>query len=412
MRPDLELITTGAELLNGSTLNRHARWLGSALGAMGWSLQRDTTVPDEAGAISDALRSALNRSDVVIITGGLGPTCDDLTRDVAAAWAGTGIEMHEPSRLRVVEAYQRRKKPLNSMVERHALVVKGARVLDNNYGLAPGEYLEKGGKHVFLLPGPPREFQGVMKDHVLPWIKSLGIGAGERRSVFQIAGLGESDIAATLENGGLGAMKVDVAYCAAPSRVTIRLHERAGEANAFDRAVALVRSELASSIYAETEATIEEMIVATLAAMKKTLAVAESCTGGMLGEKMTELPGVSSVFNGGVIAYHNAVKEHVLGVDGALLTTKGAVSREVAEAMAAGVRKVCRADYGLSITGIAGPDGGTPAKPVGLVFIGWSDGKTTGSHECRLGGGRETIREAAVFIALDLLRRQLELSKG
>lgn len=407
MRPDVELITTGAELLNGRTVNRHAQWLGAALDGLGWRLRRDTTVPDDAETIRDALLGAASRSNIVILSGGLGPTCDDITRDVVAAWAGASMVMHEPSRQLVVDIYQKRGKPLNAMVERHALVVAGAKVLDNRHGLAPGEHIEKSGTHVFLMPGPPREFQGVMTDHVLPWIKSLGIGSRERRSIFQVAGIGESDIAAALDAAGIGALQIDLAYCAGPSRVTIRIGELPGHAADFDRAAAMVQNEMGPAIYAENDASMERIVADKLIASGKKLAVAESCTGGMIGQRLTAVPGISAVFMGGVIAYDNRIKEELLGVQRSVLAEQGAVSREVAEAMARGVRERLHADVGVAVTGIAGPDGGTPDKPVGLVFVSVSNGVNTTSRELRLGGGREAIREAAALIALDLLRQQL-----
>jgi nicotinamide-nucleotide amidase len=407
MAPEIELITTGAELLNGSTVNRHAQWLGHALEQRGWRLLRDTTVPDDTAAIADALRGALSRCDVVLVSGGLGPTSDDVTRDVVAAWAGAKIVMHEPTRLQVVEIYRTRNKPLNSMVERHALVVEGARVLVNHHGLAPGEHIQKNDKHAILLPGPPREFQGILHDHIFPWLDGMNMGCHSRRQWFQTAGLGESDIAALLNAGGLAELKVDMAYCAKPSQVSLRVQEIAGHPHDYDRALSLIRGKLADAIYSDGDQSIEQAVFDLLKLRGKTMAAAESCTGGMLGQRITALPGSSAIFNGGVVAYHNDIKQNVLGVGADLLAEKGAVSAEVACAMAAGVMKLCRADYGVAITGVAGPGGGSPEKPVGLVYIAVADAQQTNWQECRLGGGRETVREASVLLALDLLRRRV-----
>lgn len=407
MRPELELITTGAELLSGRTVNRHAQWLGGALDKIGWRLTRDTTVPDNHAAIADALASACVRSRVVICTGGLGPTSDDVTRDVAASWAGAGIVMHEPSRQLVRDIYARRRKPLNDMVERHALVVEGARVLENAHGLAPGEHLEKRGQHVFLLPGPPREFQGVMNDHVLPWLDGLGIGSRARRQVFQVAGMGESDIVAAMIADGYDDLQVDTAYCAAPSRVSIRIDERPAWAGDFDRAVALVERVMGPAIFARADVSLEEIVLETLMRHGRTLAVAESCTGGWIGQRLTAVAGSSAVFRGGVIAYHNEVKMKLLGVEAQLLADCGAVSEEVARAMATGVRQVCGADYGLAVTGIAGPGGGSADKPVGTVWLAVADERQVCTRSWALGGGRDAVREASALLALDLLRRFL-----
>jgi len=408
MRPEIELVTTGAELLNGSTCNRHAQWLGLQLFQIGWSLTRDTTVTDDPSAILDAITSACARTDVVIVTGGLGPTSDDVTRDVAAAWFGTKIVMHEPSRLAVVRAYQKRNKPLNETVERHALVVEGAKVLENHHGLAAGEHLEKNGKHLFLLPGPPREFHGMMKDHVIPWLSRLGMAGQFKLHIFQTAGLGESDIMAKLEHEGYAALHVDTAYCAEPGRVTIRVRERSHAEVDFDTAAKMIHHALGHSIYSQQDETIEHAAGRLLKERGRTIAVAESCTGGMIGQRLTAVPGSSAYMRGGVIAYHNDIKVGLLHVDHNLLVQYGAVSEQVAMAMAEGVRKIAGADIGLSVTGIAGPDGGTVEKPVGLVYIAVADAKGRAVHELRLGGGRDIIRESSATMALDLVRVRLE----
>lgn len=407
MKPAVELITTGAELLNGTTLNRHAQWLGSELDARGWRLVRDTTVPDDRAAIREAMLGALSRCDVVIMSGGLGPTSDDVTRDVVAEWMGSQLVMHEPSRQVVLAIYARRKKPLNNLVERHALVVEGATVLANNHGLAPGEYLEKDGRHLFLLPGPPNEFQGIAREHVLPWIEARSAGQPARCQIFQTAGPGESDLVAKLNERGFDALKIEAAFCAAPSRVRFRIEEQPGQPEDFERAVTLARECLGDFVFAESAASMEEIVSDLLRQCGQTFAVAESCTGGMVGQRITALPGASAVFAGGLIAYHNDVKARVLGVPVSELEQHGAVSEPVARAMAVGVRRITGAHYGVALTGVAGPGGGTPEKPVGLVFVAVADERGAEVKELRLGGGRETIRLGACFMALDLLRRRL-----
>jgi len=410
MTPRLELITTGAELLDGRVVNRHAAWLGAQLAAVGWELTRDTTVSDDATAIHDAVVGAASRAEVVILTGGLGPTTDDVTRDVVAAWAGSRVVMHEPTRQTVIASYQQRNKPLNETVERHALVVDGAVVLANRHGLAPGEHLQVGDRHVFLLPGPPREFQGVMNDHLLPWLTATGAARLARVVAFQTAGLGESDIAARLAGTPFPGLPVDAAYCAEPGRVSIRLREQEGYADALDQATATVRSVLGEWIYAETDITMEQVVADLLIAGGQTMAVAESCTGGLLGQRLTEIPGSSRFFRGGVIAYHNDVKRDLLDVPADLLATHGAVSEPVARAMAHGVRQRLGADWGVAITGVAGPDGGTTEKPVGLVYIACYGAAGCSTAMLRLGGGRGVIRESAATLVLDLLRRALRKS--
>ena len=407
MKPELELVSTGAELLNGRVVNRHAQWLGAKLDLVGWRLLRDTTVPDDITLIREAVFAALQRVDVVIVTGGLGPTTDDVTRDVGAEWMQTRLILHEPSRQAVLKAYRDRNKPLNSTVERHALVVEGADVLANHHGLAPGEHLVRGGKHLFLLPGPPREFQGVANDHVLPWLVEQNAVTRTRLQLFQVAGLGESDIAAKLEQSGFEKLNIEVAYCAEPGRVTIRIREVDGSAGDFTTAISCVREALRDAIYSEADESIEVTISRQLKAMGKTMALAESCTGGLLGQRLTAIPGASGWLRGGVIAYHNDVKAAVLGIDKAEIELHGAVSEPVAHAMAQGVRNLTGADLGVAITGIAGPDGGTPDKPVGLVYLAVADQDGVVTQMLRLGGGRDTIREASATMALNLIRTRL-----
>jgi nicotinamide-nucleotide amidase len=405
--PRLELITSGAELLNGAVLNRHAQWLGREAAGLGWELHRDTTVPDDPAALREAMFSALARVEVLVVSGGLGPTSDDVTRDVAADWAGVGVVMHEPTRAVVHAAYAARNKPLNDLVERHALVVDGAEVWPNTYGLAPGEHLTRDGRHLFLLPGPPREFQGVARDFLLPWLAARHPAGPVRRQDFSVIGWGESDLAARLNADGLAGLAVEVAYCAAPARVLVRLAERSGGGEDFDRAVALVRGALGGAVYAEADEPVEVTVVRALEARGVTLALAESCTGGLIGARLTELAGVSRVLRGGVVCYHNELKVGLLGVPEAVLAAHGAVSEPVARAMAEGARRVGGADLGLAVTGVAGPDGGTAEKPVGLVYVACADGRGTVVRELRLGGPRSLIRESAASMALDLVRRQL-----
>lgn len=405
MKPCAEFVATGHELLNGTTLNRHSQWLGNELRSIGWTLSREATVPDDFNAIGDAITAAFTRVDVVIVSGGLGPTSDDLCRDVAASLCRRAVIMHEPSRERIRALYAARGKPLNDMVENHALVVEGAHVLDNREGLAPGEYLEIRGKHLFLLPGPPREFHAVAHDHVLPWLKSKGCAQTLRQQTFQIIGLGESDIAARLNKTRFPGLKVETAYCANPSHIFIRLREDPQSPSDFDHAIDIIRSEFPGDLFCESEKAVPQVIVDLLGRSRKTLAVAESCTGGMLGSMITSVAGSSAVFRGGIVAYHNELKEKMLHVSSEALKSHGAVSEPVARAMADGARMAAHADVGVGITGIAGPDGGTKEKPVGLVYVCASMPDQCLVRELHLPGDRAAIREAACMIAMDLVRR-------
>lgn len=406
MPSDVELISTGTELLDGRVVNAHAQVLARRLETIGFRLVRDTTVPDDLPAIREAVRDALGRVDFVFVSGGLGPTSDDLTRDAVAEVAGAGLVMHEPSREAIRARYARTKRALNDAVERHALVVEGAVVFLNPVGLAPGEELDAGGRRIFLLPGPPHEFAAVLDEHVLPRLEQLGVGRAPDVRVFQICGIGESDIVSRAGEGFPGP-GVEAAYCANIGRIEVRLTAAPGARAELERAAAALRERLGAHIYAEAETTLEDVIGGLCRERRARLAVAESCTGGLIAHRLTNVSGSSAYFLGGVVAYANDVKVRELGVDGALLARVGAVSDEVARAMAEGVRLRFGADVGLAVTGIAGPTGGSADKPVGLVHIAVADAAGTIAREHRFAGTRVIIKEWSALAALDVLRRRL-----
>lgn len=427
MQTPVELVTTGAELLSGRTVNRHAQTLGDVLAPLGLRLVRDTTVPDDRAAIEDAVRGALARVDLVLVSGGLGPTSDDVTREAMCAITGRTLVMNEEARQRIVDRYTRSGRALNPSVERHALVLSGATVLQNSAGLAPGERIEVGGqrtedglpggalakpgrrKVVFLLPGPPREFASVLTEHVLPWLREHVAVAPPDQRIFQVCGIGESDIVTRLEPLGFPPPGLDeVAYCAQPGRVEIRLTAPPAAAAALDTAVRQVRDGLGEHIFAEERIDLAAVVARLLAGRNATLATAESCTGGLIGHRLTNISGSSAWYLGGVVAYANEAKVRDLGVPAETIARHGAVSGETARAMAAGVRARFGADYGLAVTGVAGPTGGTPEKPVGLVWLAVADVAGATSRQHRFAGSREVNKDWAAQLALDLLRRRLQ----
>ena len=403
MYSSLELITTGSELLSGRTVNRHAQVLGDALFPLGLQLARDTTVPDDGAAIEDAIRSALARVGIVVVTGGLGPTSDDLTRDVVARVAGKTVVMDDASRKAIVDRYARTGRAMNPFVERHALVVDGAEVLSNSAGLAPGERVDINGKTLFLLPGPPREFSAVLNDHVLPWLRKNAGSAAPQVRIFEVCGIGESDIISRLEPAGFPVGGVDVAYCAAPGRVEIRLSGGDG----LEASARMVKERVGDFIYAEERLDMADVVGRLLLAKKARVATAESCTGGLIGHRITGVSGSSTYYLGGIIAYSDDEKIRDLGVNVVDLKDHGAVSEVVARQMALGVRDHFDADFGLSVTGIAGPTSDRSDKPVGLVYIAVADRKDAWVREHRFAGGRDHIKEWSAQMALDLLRRRL-----
>lgn len=405
MSPGIELVSTGLELLVGRTINTHAHTLARHL--VGQRLLRDTTVPDDRLVIRQAVSEALQRVDIVVVSGGLGPTSDDLTREAVADLAGVGLVMHEPSRLAIRDRYARMGRVLNDSVERHALVLEGAEVLMNPVGLAPGEHLRIGDQHVFLLPGPPHEFEAILTESVVPRLASLLPAVPPDLRVFQLCGIGESDLVTRLGGTAYPGTGVEVAYCASIGRLEVRLWAPPERRAELDHAADQLRQQAGGFIYAERFAVMEEIVAEKLVTRTLTLATAESCTGGLVAHRLTNVAGSSGWFLGGVVAYANEVKVRALGVSEEALSREGAVSPVVAGQMAEGVRRRFGSDFGLGITGIAGPGGGTDKKPVGLVYIALADAQGTEVREHRFAGRRAIIKEWSAQMALDLLRRKL-----
>ena len=408
MKRHVELISTGDELLSGRTLNRHAQVLGECLRPLGLSLARDTTIPDDAATIGAAVLDSLGRVDVVITSGGLGPTCDDLTRDAIAAALDRGVVMDDLSAERIEQKYRKRGLEMSDVALRQAFLVEGAVALENPVGSAPGQRIEQGGKVLFVLPGPPREFLAVLERHVVPWLSEVFGAPPERNEqIFMTTGMGESDIVTMLEKADASFEGIDVAYCAAPARVEIRLSADPGEGARLAKAAEVLRGLLGPHIYAEERLALHEVVARMLTEQGVTLATAESCTGGLLAHWLTSVGGSSAYFLGGVVSYANESKIRDLGVSEALLAEHGAVSEPVAQAMAEGVRSRFGADYGIGVTGIAGPTGGTADKPVGTVCLAVADEAGAVTCRRRFPGDRNWVKEWSCLTVLDLLRRML-----
>ncbi len=408
--PLVELVSTGSELLDGRSVNTHARLLGESIVPLGLKLSRDTTVPDDAAAIRDAIESALTRVDIVVVSGGLGPTSDDLTRDIISGLTGRRIVMHEPTRQSILAWLAKRGRAPSESMDRHALAIEGADVLANAAGLAPGERIDFNGKTIFLLPGPPSEFRCILNDHLLPWLRlAFRDRAAPLCRSLRLCGTGESEIMTKLKPLGFPAAGIDVAYCARPGDVEIRM--LCANLKPLEDSADMVRQVFADAIYSENDGAvtnIEEVTGKLLRASGRTVALAESCTGGLVGHRLTNIGGSSDYFRGGIIAYSNDIKTAQLGVAASTLEQFGAVSEACAKEMAEGARRVFGASIGLATTGIAGPSGGTPEKPVGLVYLAISDERGTIAREIKTGGDREYIKLTSSQLALDFLRRRLQ----
>lgn len=402
----VEIINTGTELLLGNVINSHLAYFGQNLFPLGLRIERQVTVPD-GDAIRIALEETFSRADIVLVTGGLGPTTDDITREIVAEMLGAELA-YDAAVFAAIEArFAERKLTISERVKRQAMVPRGAQVLKNNFGTAPGLYLppvsEVGSPHLFLLPGPPRELKPMFEQSVLPILKNIVPVSTVECRTFRIVGIGESNVEAAVGEQLLALGALELGYCARPGEVDVRC---IGEADVLDQAEAIVRKAFDSNIVPLQP--IEQTVVQTLKASGKKIAVAESCTGGLLANRITNVPGASEVFLGGFVSYDNEVKISALGVDPETLKAHGAVSREVAAQMAEGARARTGSDYALATTGIAGPGGGTPEKPVGTVFIALAGHGETVVQQHAIRSDRETFKTRAVQTALNLLQRSVQ----
>ncbi len=414
MSESVEIVTIGDELLLGTTVDTNAVFLARALGEIGVPIARRATVADDPDEITDAVRQALERTGGVITTGGLGPTADDLTRPVLATLFGRELR-EDPAivaALHALWASRGRGGALPPSNLQQALVPEGAEVLANAQGTAPGLKLtDDQGRWVIMLPGVPRELRHMTTTHIVPWLASRGSGTVLRSRSVRTTSIAESALAEKL-----GPMKREVeglplAYLPGHDGVDLRVTARGLSADEstrrLDAAVEQIRDAVGIHAYATDGVSMASVVLDSCAASGETIAVAESCTGGLLGARLTEIPGSSRVLLGGVIAYSNGVKEQELGVSADDIEQFGAVSEQVAVQMARGVRGMIGATIGVGITGIAGPDGGTPDKPVGTVWIAIDvRGETTARVAIYI-GDRAEIRHRATQVAMDLIRRAL-----
>lgn len=406
----LEAVTIGTELLLGFTIDTNGAEVGRAMAAAGVDIVRRTSVPDRPDAIRDALGAAMQRADVVLCTGGLGPTKDDMTKTVAAELCGRRL-VHDPEVLRGLEERFRRigRWPMPEANRSQADVPEGAVVLSNPRGTAPGLWLEDGGRIVILLPGVPHEMRGLLHEHVLPRLAERAQGKVVRSRALRTTGVAESALAGRLAGVEEEIAPLTLAYLPSPTGVDLRITAWRMEPEEADRrlhtAVDSMRPKLGVDCYGEDATDLAAVVLLSLGTRK--VAVAESCTGGLLGGRLSAVPGASDNFVGGVIAYDNAIKTRVLGVPADMIKEHGAVSEPVVLAMAEGAALALGAEAAMAITGIAGPGGGSAEKPVGTVWFAARDGTRARAVKRVMPGDRAEIRERAAQAALDLLRRVL-----
>lgn len=417
---NVELINTGSELMLGRVLNTHQQWLCRRLADLGYVATRQVAVADTSPDIEQVVREALARADLVITTGGLGPTSDDLTRDLIAQLLGRTLR-EDPAIVQHIEQFfTARNRPMPASTRVQAMVPEGATVLANPNGTAPGLAMQvkpnpfhTDGKTSWLimLPGPPRELRPMFNATVVPLLhRVLPLDSEHVCRTLRTVGIGESLVADKIGGALRDALVrgLDLGYCAHVGAVDVRLAAHGPQAAQLVReAETVVRAQLGPSIFAEDDETLETVIVRLLTGRKQTLALAESCTGGAMAHRLTNVPGASAVLLAGLVTYRNEAKQKFLGVREQTLAVHGAVSEAVAREMAEGARRETGADYGLSVTGIAGPGGGSEAKPVGTVFIGFATSDETIVLRQFNPFDRETFKNVTGTQALEILRRAI-----
>ena len=406
-----EIIAIGSELLAPDRSDTNSLWLTEQLNRLGIEVKLKTIVGDDDARLEEAIKDAVRRSKVVITTGGLGPTEDDITRKITARALGRRLLLDEEVLAEIRERFKSYGVVMPERNSRQAMVIEDAVVLSNPNGSAPGMFLDNQGTAIVLLPGPPREMRPMFANHVAERLAGRAGNIRVVRRMLRVAGMGESAVDE----------KIAPIYTQYDNPVTtilfnqseIEVHFTArgrteAEANALlDRISAQVEERLGNAVFSFAGETMEQVVGLKLSLGGYTLSTAESCTGGLLAQRITEVPGSSKYFIEGVVTYANEAKTRTLGVEPMLLLEHGAVSAPVAEAMAEGIRKRAGTDFGISITGVAGPDGGTEEKPVGTVFIALASDVKTEHRKLNLPGDRQLVRWRASQAALDLLRRRL-----
>jgi nicotinamide-nucleotide amidase len=405
-----EIISIGTELLLGQIVDTDAAYLARALSGVGVSVYHRTTVGDNFERAVGALNLALSRSDLVFCIGGLGPTLDDLTRESISAALGVELIRDEAIVAHLTEWFAARNYPINDTILKQADVPEGGVPLPNPRGTAPGLWIEKGGKTVVALPGPPGEFEPMVEAQVLPRI-APGAGGTIVSKTLRVIGMGESSIEEQIKDLMAGSDPTVAPY-AKLAEVHLRVTSKAPSAEAGLEKIAPVareiRARLGRAVYGEDDVALEDAVVLMLIEKNLTVATAESCTGGWLAQRLTAVSGSSAVFQTGIVAYANETKVHLLGIPQALVASVGAVSPEVARAMAERVREKTGAHFGVGITGVAGPGGGTDEKPVGLVYVALASPSGTVLEKCLFAGSRADVRYRSTQTALRLLWEALE----
>lgn len=406
-----ELLSVGTELLLGEILNTDAQYLSSQLSEIGIDVYYQTVVGDNPKRLKNAVELALSRSDIIITSGGLGPTQDDLTKEVLTECMGEELVMHEECLEFVRKYFKKLDKPMAKINEKQAMMPKNCTIIPNNNGTAPGAIIEKNGKIMIMLPGPPNELKPMYKETVKPYLQNKNDYIFHSKGL-QIFGIGESSVAEKLDKMMNEYTNPTVAPYAKTAGVRLRITAKCKDVDEGDKLIAPVEKEirdiLGDYIYGIDEDNLPSVVINQLKNNGYKISAAESCTGGMFAKMVTDVSGSSSVIDESIITYSNNAKMKHLGVSGDTLDKYGAVSKETAYEMANGILNNTDADIGVGITGIAGPSGGSEEKPVGLVYIGVAFKESVEVKEFRLNGNRDKIRYSTCLNAFDMVRRILK----
>ncbi len=407
-----EIITIGDEILIGQIVDTNSAWMAEKLNGIGITVRQITTISDEREHILSAVRKALSCCDIVLVTGGLGPTSDDVTKKTLAEYFGGRLVLDEKVLKAVEERIAARNIKMNDLIRGQAYVPDNCRVFVNEWGTAPGMWFEKDGKVLVSMPGVPREMKGIMEKYVLPALQEkFSLPALYHRTILTY-GTFEAHLSGLLEDFERELPpNVKLAYLPSAGKVRLRLTAKGDRKEELVRQVEELEKKILERIgeyvYGHDDETLEGIVGELLRERGATLATAESCTGGMVAHLITTVPGASDYFVGSVVSYANSVKEKVLGVSPEILQEKGAVSRETVLRMADGVKKMLGTDYAVAISGIAGPSGGTPDKPVGTVWIAVSTPYRTIAEKFRFAGDRHENIERSAYTSLNLLRKEI-----
>jgi len=408
-----EIIAIGDELLIGQTINTNAAWLGEQLNAIGIKVHRSIVISDNTDEITASLNEASARSNIIIMTGGLGPTKDDITKHTLCKYFNTDLIMDEAALQRITEFFERRGLPMLEVNRQQALVPAACTVIHNYRGTACGMWFERDDRVFISMPGVPYEMKGMMEDEVFGKLASFFKRPVIRHRTILTTGVGESFLANLLTDWEhmLEERKIALAYLPSPGMVKLRMSSYGEAGRNVEDDFRVCEEELhrlvGEHIYGYDKDTLQEIVGTMLRSRGATLAVAESCTGGTLSRMVTSVPGSSDYFKGGVIAYNNAVKTVLLDVDAEEIQKHKVVSHEVARAMAMGARRQFESDWAISTTGIAGPGGGTDEQPVGLIYVAVAGPTDCKSVELRLGKRRDNNMDMASFAGLNLLRKEI-----